>query len=252
MRELIINIGRMKTVFLVTTVCVFISVFITLLAIIVFRIFSVYLNVSIGLTIAICAPVIVAPSITFLLTGMIFEIHELELKMRLLATYDSLTGILGRRAFMEQTNYICRFSERQGLDFTLLIIDLDHFKRINDEYGHAAGDRVLEEFGRVLKQVSRESDLAGRIGGEEFALFLPVTSEENARILAERIHKAISESVVECNGRQIKYSVSIGLAFFPRTVNNIKIALNYADKALYSAKKNGRNQTVVYHTDMEQ
>jgi diguanylate cyclase (GGDEF)-like protein len=251
MRQIIVKLGRTKTTIIITILSIFLSVCITLLALYALGLLAVNLNIFAGLLIAISAPLIVAPSISWIIIGLIFEIHELEEDMRLLATYDSLTGLLSRRAFLEQTNYVCRFAERQGLEFTILVIDLDHFKKINDQYGHAAGDRVLESFGEITRQISRESDLPGRIGGEEFALFLSVTTIENACSFAERLHKAIRETAIEWNGASIRYTISIGLAFCSQTVNNIDKVLSLADKALYHAKMKGRNQTVVYNADLE-
>jgi GGDEF domain-containing protein len=223
MRNTVVKLGRVKTIIITTLISVFLSVVITTLALYIFNLISISLNTFIGLLIAITAPLIVAPSLSWLLTGLIFKIHKLEEEMRLLATYDSLTGLLSRRAFIEQTNYICHFAERQGLEFTILLIDLDYFKKINDRYGHAAGDKVLESFGKSMRKISRESDMVGRLGGE----------------------------VIKWNSASISYTTSIGLAFFSQTVNNIEKALSLADKALYSAKKKGRNQTVIYNADLE-
>jgi diguanylate cyclase (GGDEF)-like protein len=251
MRNTVVKLGRVKTIIITTLISVFLSVVITTLALYIFNLISISLNTFIGLLIAITAPLIVAPSLSWLLTGLIFKIHKLEEEMRLLATYDSLTGLLSRRAFIEQTNYICHFAERQGLEFTILLIDLDYFKKINDRYGHAAGDKVLESFGKSMRKISRESDMVGRLGGEEFAFFLPATNTENACYFAERLHKEIRETVIKWNSASISYTTSIGLAFFSQTVNNIEKALSLADKALYSAKKKGRNQTVIYNADLE-
>ncbi|MBN2402817.1 MAG: GGDEF domain-containing protein [Spirochaetes bacterium] len=250
MTEYVIKLGRTKTIIASTLVSILFSVIITLLIIFSLGIAGIKLKVAVGLLIAVTAPLIAAPCISWFAIGLIFKIHKLEEKMRLLATYDYLTGVLSRRAFMEQSNYICRFAERQGLEFTLLAIDLDHFKKINDQYGHAAGDRVLKSFGKIMRQISRESDLAGRIGGEEFALFLPATNAEKATAFAERLHQAVRETIVKGNGAPITFTASIGLAYFPKTVN-IEKALSMADKALYSAKKNGRNQTVIYDAELE-
>ena len=251
MRQTFVKLGRLKSSILVTLVCIFYSIVIT--TSILFALGRKFnsVNTHIGLLIAIIAPLVVAPIISWFMIGLILEIHKLEEEMRLLATHDSLTGVLSRRAFFEQTNYICRFAERQGMKFSILLIDLDHFKKINDKFGHAAGDRVLKSFGKILKQISRESDLAGRIGGEEFAFFLPATDTKSADVLANRLHAAIRENTIEWNGEAIRYTTSIGLAFFPHTVNNIENALNSADKALYSAKKRGRNQTVIYGDELE-
>jgi predicted signal transduction protein with EAL and GGDEF domain len=107
MRNTVIKLGRVKTIIITTLISVFLSVIITTLALYIFNLISISLNTFIGLLIAITAPLIVAPSLSWLLTGLIFKIHKLEEEMRLLATYDSLTGLLSRRAFIEQTNYIC-------------------------------------------------------------------------------------------------------------------------------------------------
>ena len=248
MRELIVKLGRLRSTVAITIICILFSVVITLSVLYLLHRSYNFSTMFIG---AVIAPLFVAPIIGWTTVGLILEIHKLEEEMRLLATHDSLTGVLSRRAFFEQTNYICRFAERQGMKFTVLLIDLDHFKKINDKYGHAAGDRVLKSFGKIMRQISRESDLAGRIGGEEFAFFLPATDTKNAFLVADRLHKAIKENIIEWNGKTINFTTSIGLAFFPRTVNNIENALNSADKALYTAKKRGRNQTVVYDVEFE-
>ena len=132
-----------------------------------------------------------------------------------------------------------------------MIVDIDHFKKINDQYGHAAGDKVLASFGEAVRNNLRESDLACRLGGEEFALFLPNTSPEQARKFSERLHALIKEPV-EYDDLSIRYTASMGLASYPEIeIINIEELLNVADKALYHAKKNGRNQTVIFNPDAD-
>lgn len=244
MRQLIIKLGRTKTVIAVTAVSVLLSVIITLFCLFIFGEIGMNSMTFVSIFIAIIVPLIVASSVSSVITGMLFEIHKLETEMRILATYDSLTGLLNRRAFIEQVNCFFRTAERQKLEFSILIVDLDHFKKINDQYGHAGGDRVLESFGKIISNISRKSDLAGRIGGEEFAFFLPYTSAEKAYNFAECLHQAMKDSVIEYGSLSIQYTASIGLAFFPKMLN-IEEALSIADKALYRAKKNGRNQSVM-------
>jgi len=250
MRQMIVRLGRTKTTIYTTVMSVLLSVLFTAIALQVLGLIAIDLNTVTGLLIAIGAPLIVMTSIIWPMTGLILKIHTLEEEMRLLATYDSLTGLLGRRTFMEETNYVLRLAERQGLEFTILIVDLDHFKKINDRYGHIAGDRVLESFGSIMRQVSRESDLVGRLGGEEFAVFLPATTAENAYHFAQRLHEAVREAVLVWNGIPISYTISVGLAYFPKALDNIGKALSAADKALYSAKMKGRNQTAVYNAHL--
>lgn len=134
------------------------------------------------------------------------------------------------------------------MGFSVLSVDLDHFKSINDEYGHASGDKVLETFGDIAFQVARKSDLAGRMGGEEFAFFLPNTSAKQALDLSERLHEAIKKTTIEHDGCAIRFTLSIGIAEFPKErVDNLEKSLSMADKAMYQAKKNGRNQSAIYN-----
>ena len=117
----------------------------------------------------------------------------------------------------------------------------------NDEFGHASGDRVLEAFGKIVVQIARRSDLAGRLGGEEFAFLLPNTSAKQAWDISERLHEAIKKTVIVYDGSVIRFTVSIGIAATPKDrVENIEKLLSMADKAMYQAKKNGRNQSAIY------
>ena len=130
-------------------------------------------------------------------------------------------------------------SQRYKFDLTILFLDIDHFKNINDNYGHAAGDIVLAEIGGILKAECRQSDIPVRWGGEEFAVILPETSLTNSQVIAERIRITIADHDFPEVGH---ITVSIGLAQFS---SNVKDLLNQADSALYQAKNNGRNQIAI-------
>jgi len=142
MRELFIKLGRTKTVIAVTAVSVLLSVMFTLCSLYIFGDLGMNSMTFVALFIAIIVPLIVASLVSLLITGMLFEIDQLEKEMRILANYDSLTGLLNRRAFIEQVNCFFRLAKREKLEFSILLVDLDHFKKINDQYGHAGGDRV--------------------------------------------------------------------------------------------------------------
>lgn len=246
MRKLTIKFGRKKAILAITLVSMILSVLATLANLYVFGFLdSSYVTLA-SIFIAMLVPLIVAFPVAWFTVNMVFEIHKLEEETRILVTYDALTGLLSRRAFLDQANYLCRLVARQGAGFTILILDLDHFKTINDDYGHAAGDRVLEAFGKIVHQISRSSDLAGRIGGEEFAFVLPYTTAEQALNFTARLHQMIRETVVEDHGASIRFSVSIGLAFCAHMVT-VEKAMALADKALYHAKKSGRDQSVIYN-----
>lgn len=167
--------------------------------------------------------------------------------MSILATYDDLTGLLNRRAFYESCKTIRNFSIRNKQAFCLLAVDLDFFKKINDNYGHSAGDAVLASFGLVATEVSRSSDVIGRVGGEEFAFFLPNTNLQQAEKFSQRLRTKIQSSQITSDGNIIQYTVSIGISINQSNETlSVDEVLKYADQALYKAKNTGRNQVAFY------
>ncbi|EKD35106.1 MAG: GGDEF protein [uncultured bacterium] len=123
-----------------------------------------------------------------------------------------------------------------------MVFDLDHFKAINDNYGHQTGDRVLEEFSRVVSSTLRDTDIFGRLGGEEFGVVLLQTDREGAKLLAERLRIAVEKMRVVSEGSLIEVTVSIGGTQWERHDRKIEVIMNRADNALYEAKRRGRNQ----------
>ena len=174
------------------------------------------------------------------------RLKETEEKLARQATTDPLTGLNNRRRFLELCREELKRVRRNRTPLVLLMVDIDHFKRINDTYGHDAGDAVLKEFaGRVCAEL-RETDSIGRIGGEEFSVLLPETDMQSAKTVAERIRAAVSKKPV--TGRTLHITVSIGGADFENTHRNtVESILKSADEALYKAKQSGRNQTVFGH-----
>lgn len=166
-----------------------------------------------------------------------------------LATHDDLTGILNRRAFHERASHHFQLAVRGGPTLTALAMDLDHFKRINDTFGHAAGDAVLREFIRIAKSCLRDPDVIGRVGGEEFCALLPVTRCAGAVTLAERIRKKLADTSIEFRGQRITINVSIGVAEFGAQTPNLDALLAEADAALYKAKSGGRNRVIMATPD---
>ncbi|MES9827823.1 MAG: GGDEF domain-containing protein [Candidatus Thiodiazotropha sp.] len=170
--------------------------------------------------------------------------------MRELATNDSLTGLLNRRAFFHNSNNFIYFAEREQMPLSIMVVDLDKFKIINDGHGHPAGDKVLKHFGKSVKSISRDGDLAGRIGGEEFSLLLPNTSEDGALAFAERLHSFVRKSTILHGQSSIKYTISIGLvSLVPNEDDNIESIIKNADKSLYMAKEKGRNRTEIFNAN---
>ncbi|WP_252853692.1 GGDEF domain-containing protein [Aeoliella straminimaris] len=164
------------------------------------------------------------------------EIHQHESEART----DSLTGLANRRAFDDELRRRCSEAERNGTALSLLIMDIDYFKKFNDTHGHQAGDEVLRSVGCKLKEVCREMDLPCRYGGEEFAVVMPATPVEDAKIGAERVRKAVESMTTRFEGKQLKVTTSIGVAQFVNADDTTRL-VRRADDALYASKAAGRN-----------
>ncbi len=159
---------------------------------------------------------------------------------RLVST-DVLTNVYTRRSWFERAAVEFSRSQRYGRAFSLMVIDLDWFKRINDSFGHEIGDRVLRGFTDLLRNECRQSDIVGRLGGEEFALLAPETPQAAAQHLAGRIRDVCRDLVVESPGGPVRCSCSIGISEFASTDDSVESALRRADAALYEAKRSGRD-----------
>jgi diguanylate cyclase (GGDEF)-like protein len=159
-----------------------------------------------------------------------------------LATTDGLTGCLNKRAFLEQLGQKLMAAERFGRKLSLIVTDLDHFKAVNDTYGHAVGDRVLQELGGVLKRMKRETDLVARFGGEEFCVLCEETDARGARLLAERVREQLGETELQTELGALKVTASLGVATFPDHAATAEELFSEGDKALYEAKALGRNR----------
>lgn len=167
----------------------------------------------------------------------------LEDELRRLATYDALTGAANRRHFLDRAGVEIDRSRRYRYPLALLALDLDRFKSINDTHGHGVGDAVLKQVSRRILSMLRDSDVFGRIGGEEFSLLLPNTDLEGAAVLAERLRSAIESMDVVAGPQHVPLSVSIGVADgLGGFDENVSEGLARADMALYRAKRLGRNR----------
>lgn len=178
----------------------------------------------------------------------LIETAELALaKVHALAVTDELTGLANRRAFMTRLGEeLARVQRYATSPTSVLMLDLDHFKQINDRHGHAAGDTVLRRFSAILNEQLRKVDAAGRLGGEEFAVLLPDTDAQAAAIFAERLRQTVAGTPTEHDGSFISCTLSIGISCLTRTDEHPEDALARADRALYDAKQNGRNRVAVY------
>jgi diguanylate cyclase (GGDEF)-like protein len=154
---------------------------------------------------------------------------------------DHLTGLLNRRAFLDEARSLCAHRGERGQPVTMMMLDLDHFKSINDRFGHAIGDEVLRVFAAVARSNLRGSDIVGRLGGEEFAVIVPEPMEFAARI-GERLRASFEEAGVTVGGHAIGATVSIGAAASCEPVTDLSVLIARADAALYRAKHDGRNR----------
>jgi diguanylate cyclase (GGDEF)-like protein len=159
-----------------------------------------------------------------------------------MATTDGLTGCLNKRAFLDQMEQKLMAAQRFGRKLSIIVTDLDHFKAVNDTYGHAAGDRVLKELGRVLQRVKRETDLVARFGGEEFCVLCEETDARGAQLLAERVREELENTELLTELGPLRVTASLGVATFPDHASTAADLFVQGDKALYEAKHSGRNQ----------
>ena len=170
------------------------------------------------------------------------EVRKQNEALQILATQDPLTGCLNRRAFFERFEVEFNRAQRYRHNLACIMADIDHFKRINDEYGHQVGDEVLTRISGILIDTLRDTDVVCRYGGEEFCLILTETGEQGAHNTAERICQAVAAEPID----GIPVTISLGVASIETAAANPSVLLEYADKALYRAKNSGRNRVVAY------
>lgn len=175
----------------------------------------------------------------------ITALKRAEEKLRELATTDPLTGLFNRRQFLEVGEHETERAIRYGIPLAVMMVDLDYFKSINDRYGHDVGDKVLEAHAHVMRNALRKVDIVGRMGGEEFAVVLPYTSLEEARVSAERLRALMQEARVVTDSGTLQFTISVGVAEITDHCRDLHSLLKAADGALYSAKTKGRNRVEV-------
>ncbi|MGI6485441.1 MAG: diguanylate cyclase [Tepidanaerobacteraceae bacterium] len=182
------------------------------------------------------------------------EERKIQEKLKFLATTDSLSGLYNRTEFMNLAQREFAWAKRNNEELSLLIMDLDNFKIINDTFGHAAGDEMIREMGSIIMTSFRKTDIAGRIGGEEFAVVLKNASLEEAKKVAEQFRETVARKKVFYGKQEISFTVSIGVAAIRGNtddIDNIEDTLKMADDALYKAKAKGRNCVATLESGME-
>jgi diguanylate cyclase (GGDEF)-like protein len=247
--------GRLtlKRVGIVTAMSVIASVVISL--IIFYAATGSFIGSGLGLVIAVIAPGIIAPIASWHSISLSLRLRQANQRLRILSELDSLTSTLNRRTFMETADKDLSLAARHGYPTSLLVLDFDHFKQINDCYGHAMGDQVLVETIDLIRDTIRETDVLARIGGEEFIILLPHTAWEGARLLAERILEVIRNNQVrqraamrndaDDGNQTLNVTVTLGGATCATSTTNLDEMMSRADKLLYEAKQAGRDRCVI-------
>ncbi|CAH0993282.1 hypothetical protein SIN8267_03430 [Sinobacterium norvegicum] len=185
-------------------------------------------------------------SVLALMTLLSYYRYRIERGLRKLSITDPLTGLYNRRYFLSRLNDEFLLYARQPRPVSLIFIDLDHFKLINDRYGHQSGDELLVAIARVLRTSSRSEEVVARIGGEELCVLLPNCTQDQAYTAATRFHRAIETmAALSTEGEAIAVTASVGVATTNDQISSDKLLFKAADVAMYQAKQSGRNQVVV-------
>lgn len=174
------------------------------------------------------------------------QIQAANAQLQLLSSTDRLTGLYNRGHWEGSLKAAYARHQRYGNALSLVMLDIDHFKHVNDTYGHQAGDKVIEQLAQLLREHARESDVPGRYGGEEFGVVLSDTDQAGARIFAERLRQAVEHLLVQYNGQDIRFTISLGVADLSAPANDHAELIARADQALYTSKKTGRNRVTVH------
>ncbi|GAA0854226.1 diguanylate cyclase [Aliiglaciecola litoralis] len=173
-------------------------------------------------------------------------IQSLNKQLKQISRVDGLTGVFNRRHWEETFALEHKRIMRNNSTGSVIMLDIDHFKKVNDTHGHPAGDHIIKTLAQVINKSVRETDVCGRYGGEEFAVLLTETSAENALVVAERIRRSCESLTPEYEGTVIRFTVSLGVAEVHKTYKDHMVWLEKADQALYKAKEGGRNKVCCF------
>jgi len=197
-------------------------------------------------TVTLACPALIAPTMSWWSFALVLKVDRAHEQLRLQSTLDDLTGLHNRRYFMDKLRDEIERAQRDGTPFAVAVIDVDDFKRVNDEHGHLSGDETLRQLTRTCAPLVREVDTLARIGGEEFALLLPATTAAEAERVVERLRFGVAAARVRLGERSLGITVSIGLTSPGPNARDVNGVLHEADAALYSAKRQGKNRLVAH------
>lgn len=186
--------------------------------------------------------------VAYITTMLSADIRRAYGHVKLLSETDELTGVLNMRAFGAVADRVFRQAERYARPFSILMIDSDHLKSVNDTLGHEAGNRLLKLTVQCIQSQLRQSDIVARFGGDEFVVVLPDTPSNGAMGVAERVRKSVESSPLTTRERKVSVTVSIGIAGYPNQGHDLDTVLEHADHAMYASKSGGKNRSTLYST----
>lgn len=237
LRHLIKKLGLLKSTIVIIIFVVVVSEFASILVMVATG------GVSIrGLIVALAVPGLLGGITSFLFLRAFYLLEKSEDKLRKMSVTDELTQVNNRRYFIELGQIELERMKRFHKAFSLIMIDVDDFKHINDNFGHAGGDAVLKSLSQTCTTLSRKIDVFARFGGDEFIFLLPECGTKQARQFAERIRETLQQNPVENNGHKIPFTVSVGVKTAQPNADSLESIINQADFAMYDAKEQGKNR----------
>ncbi len=247
-RSWMLRVGHKPTVAVITAASILMSLVLTTLINVAVDNIA---NLALDLAIAFTVPLVIAPLASYYAVGLLFEVEQARGLLQIAVIRDHLTGLFNRGYFLARLREEIERSRREPQSLALILIDVDQFKAINDSFGHAAGDAVLERLGQVLAEALRPYDLIARYGGEEFVALLPGTTLAQANAAAERIRATLESMPFDWGGMAGRGSVtaSLGVTCLGDANDTADALLARADRAMYAAKNAGRNRCVTLPPD---
>lgn len=206
-------------------------------------------SLPLGLTIATLCVVTVSPIVGYVVLKLLYELESSRQQIRLLAITDDLTESYNRRHFMEVAEIEFLRARRYAVPMSVILIDADHFKRVNDTHGHQCGDMLLREIALACQGTLRGTDVIARFGGEELIVLLPQTDLTGALTMAERIRQRVARLAIQWREQRVEVTVSLGVAALRSDTPTLDALIHEADVALYDAKRSGRNRVCSWNAD---
>lgn len=238
----LLRMGQVRTIMLGTMIAVTTSVLVTALIMGLIpgsRDFFWY-----NMIVAVVSPLVSAPGLTMIAISMVYQLNAAQTALTLAAETDALTGVSNRRSFIAQAELAFSQTKAGGPAFAVVMIDIDHFKAINDNHGHIVGDDVLRDVAQACREALRSTDCFARFGGEEFVALLHLTDSDGAVSVAETLRKTVAALAFE-HRTPPAVTVSLGVAGYRPSSESLHDILNEADRQLYAAKAAGRNRVMV-------